>query len=509
MTPHEAYQWLFRHSRETAYYQSLGQLLGWDQRTQLPPKGHPFRHSQFAVLARWIHERETDPRIGEHLARVEGSDLVRDLGGAEAVNVREWRRAYTRLTRIPQDLAVALAQAAAEGETAWEQARPQNDWETFQPYLDRILTLKREEAEALGYAGEPYDALLDDYEPGETAAALEPVFHQLREELVHLLAAIQGSPRCPRTEVLHRHFPRADQERFARQAAERLGFDFASGRLDPTAHPFSAGLGPGDVRITTRYDEHDFAMAFFSTLHETGHALYDLGLPRDHWGTPRGEAISLGIHESQSRLWENLVGRSTGFWRHFYPQAQATFPALVDVDLDTFHQAVNTVRPDLIRTEADEVTYNLHILLRFELERAMLRGDLQVADLPGAWNDKMQAFLGLTPPDYRRGVMQDVHWSGGHLGYFPTYTLGNLYAAQFFARAQRELGDLEEMSACGDFAPLLGWLREKIHSQGSRFWPRALLREVTGEDLQPQYLVRYLWRKFGALYDLELPKVEP
>ena len=255
------------------------------------------------------------------------------------------------------------------------------------------------------------------------------------------------------------------------------------------------------MRITTRFDEHYFCQAFFGVLHETGHALYDQGLPADHWGTPRGDTVSLGIHESQSRLWENLVGRSLGFWRFFYKRAQETFPVLQDVPLNTFHFAINEVKPSLIRTEADEVTYNLHILLRFELERALMNGDLEVSDLPGAFNDKMRAYLGLTPPGPGQGVMQDIHWSAGLFGYFPTYTLGNLYAAQFYARAEAELGPLEEGFARGDFAPLLTWLREKIHSQGHRLWARPLVREVTGEELTPQYLVRYLQRKFGALYD--------
>ena len=250
---------------------------------------------------------------------------------------------------------------------------------------------------------EPYDALLDDYEPGETAAALAPLLGELRDALIKLLAAIQGSSRRPDRAILHRHFPKADQERFARRAAAKIGYDLKAGRLDPTAHPFSTGIGPGDVRITTRYDEDCFSMAFFSVLHETGHALYDQGLPAEHWGTPMGEAVSLGIHESQSRMWENLVGRSLGFWKFFYPEAQKIFPALAGVSLEAFHLAVNEVRPDLIRTEADEITYNLHILLRFELERALVKGELQVADLPGAWNDKIRGLPGVDAPQPRSG----------------------------------------------------------------------------------------------------------
>jgi carboxypeptidase Taq len=501
MTPEEAYRWLADDSRETAYLKSMGHLLGWDQRTHIPPKGHDHRHNQFAMLAKWIHARATDPKVGEALARVEASDLVADPGATAAVNAREWRRDYDRATKIPQELAVALARATAEGETVWERTRPENDWETFKPFLDTVVALKREEAEALGYTAEPYDAHLDDYEPGETAAGLAPLLEALRVSLLRVLEAVQGSGRRPQGEVMRRHFPVEAQDRFARLAAQSLGYDFAGGRLDKTAHPFSVDIGPGDVRITTRFDERYFSQAFFGTLHETGHALYDQGLPADHWGTPRGDTVSLGIHESQSRMWENLVGRSLGFWRFFYPRAQETFAVLQDVDLVTFHCAINEIKPSLIRTEADEVTYNLHILLRFELERALMNGDLAVEDLPGAFNDRMRSSLGLTPPDPGRGVMQDIHWSAGLFGYFPTYTLGNLYAAQFYARAEAELGPLEERFSRGDFAPLLTWLRDRIHSQGRRLWARPLVKEVTGEELTPRHLVRHLRAKFGALYD--------
>ena len=501
MTPDDAYRWLAEHSRETAYMISMGQVLGWDQRTYIPPKGHDHRHNQFAMLAKWIHARATDPRVGEALARVEASDLVVDPRPAAAVNVREWRRDYDRAVKIPQELAVALAKATAAGETAWERTRPSSDWETFQPFLVTVVALKREEAQALGYAAEPYDAHLDHFEPGETAAALAPLLGELRVSLLRVLAAVQGSGRRPQGEVVRRHFPVDGQDRLARLAAQAIGYNFAGGRLDPTAHPFSTDIGPGDVRITTRFDEHNFSQAFFGVLHETGHALYDQGLPADHWGTPRGDTVSLGIHESQSRLWENLVGRSLGFWRFFYKRAQEIFPVLQGIPLEVFHFAINEVKPSLIRTEADEVTYNLHILLRFELERALMNGDLEVSDLPGAFNDKMRAYLGLTPPGPAQGVMQDVHWSAGLFGYFPTYTLGNLYAAQLYARAEAELGPLEAGFARGDFALLLTWLREKIHSQGHRLWARPLVQEVTGEELTPQYLMRYLQRKFGALYD--------
>jgi carboxypeptidase Taq len=503
MTPEESYQWLVAHSRETAILQSVEQLLAWDQRTCIPPKGHDYRAKELTLLARLIHERQTDPRVGEHLGQVDGSALVADPESPEAVNLREWRRTFERLTRIPQELAVALAQAGAEGQTAWEETRPQNDWPRFQPFLERLVDLSRQEAEALGYTTEPYDALLDGYEVGETAAGLESLFATLRKFLVGLLDAIRGSSFVPDEAVVHRLYPRALQEQFCREAVTRIGYDFTAGRLDPTAHPFSTGLGPGDVRITTRYDEHFFNSAFFGTMHEAGHALYSQGLPPEHWGTPRGDDVSLGIHESQSRMWENLVGRSLGFWKSFFPRAQELFPALRDVALEDFHCAVNRVAPSLIRVEADEVTYNLHIICRFELERSLINGGLEVRDLPEAWNAKMQEYLGLTPPDNRDGVMQDVHWSAGLFGYFPTYSLGNIYAAQFFARANEEVGGLEERFARGEFETFLQWLRDNIHSQGCRYRPLDLVRRVTGEERNSRFLQEYLARKFKDLCGLK------
>jgi carboxypeptidase Taq len=455
-----------------------------------------------AALARVIHQRTIKPLVGEFLSQVEASHLTGDPESAAAVNIREWRRRYDRHRKIPEALAVALAEASSQGETAWEKARANNDWPAFRPYLERILALKREEAEAVGYAHECYDAFLDEYEPGETAVALAPLLVSLRQALSGLLWTIQGSPRRPDTAVLARHFPRERQERLVRLVAAKVGYDFTGGRLDPSVHPFCTDIGPGDVRITTRYNEHFFPDTFFSVLHEVGHAFYAQGLLVEHWGTPLGQQISYGIDESQSRFWENLVGRSRTFWEHFYPLTRQHLPALDDVPLEAFHFAINAVEPSLIRVDADEVTYNLHIVLRFELERSLVQGDLKVADLPGAWNDKMKEFLGVSVPDFRQGVLQDPHWAGGELGYFPTYTLGNLYAAQFLAQAEADLGNLAEYIRLGDFPPVLAWLRTKIHQQGCRYTPRLLVKKVTGRELSPQFFMDYLTTKFSALYKL-------
>ncbi|WP_234554659.1 carboxypeptidase M32 [Thermus caliditerrae] len=511
MTPETAYQHLLEFQRETAYLASLGALAAWDQRTMIPRKGHEHRARQMAALARLLHQRATDPRIGEWLGVVEGSSLVQDPLSDAAVNVREWRQAYERARAIPERLMVELAQAQSEGESYWEEARPRDDWRGFLPYLKRIFALTKEKAEILFSLpvapgdppyGELYDALLDGYEPGMRAAELVPLFAELREGLQGLLDRILGSGRRPDTAFLHRPYPKEAQRAFALELLQACGYDLEGGRLDPTAHPFEISIGPGDVRITTRYFEDFFNAGIFGTLHEMGHALYEQGLPKEHWGTPRGEAVSLGVHESQSRTWENLVGRSLGFWERFFPRAKELFPSLQDVALEDFHRAVNAVEPSLIRVEADEVTYNLHILVRLELELALFRGELALEDLPGAWAEKYRAYLGVAPKDYKDGVMQDVHWSGGLFGYFPTYTLGNLYAAQFFGKAQEELGDLEGLFRRGEFRPFLDWSRRKIHAEGSRLRPRALVERVTGQSPSAQPFLAYLEGKYRALYGL-------
>lgn len=500
MTNREAYQWLLVESREIAYLEAFSGLAQWDQATYIPKKGHEHRAIMLATMAKLLHQRRTQPKIGEMLAKLEGGELTKDPLSVEAVNIREWRRAYDLQTKIPERLAVELAQATSEGQSVWEEARPKNDWASFRPVLERILKLTREAADAIGYKDERYDALLGQYEVGATAKQVEAVFKEVRVATVDLLRRIQGSSRRPDTSVLRRHFPKAAQEALGKEVIEKIGFDLAGGRLDVVAHPFMQGIAPGDVRLTTRYYEDFFNPAFFGTVHEMGHGVYGQGLLPEHFGTPMGTEISLGIHESQSRTWENIVGRSLGFWRFFWPRAQAHLESFRDVKLEDFHFAVNEVKPSLIRIEADEVTYNLHIMIRFELELALLRGELEVADAPEAWDAKYKEYLGISAPEIADGVMQDVHWSAGLIGYFPTYSLGNLYGAQLFVQAEKDLGALEPQFERGEFAPLLNWTREKIHHQGSRYWPRGLLKNITGEDLNPQYLIDYLNRKYGALY---------
>ncbi len=500
MTPQDAYSKLCDRSRQVSYLASSMAVLHWDQRTSIPPKGHAHRASQLAALAQMHHTMVTDPIIGDWLAVVETSPLSQDPLSVQAVNIREWRRAYDRAVKIPEKLAVALARLSSQTQSVWEIARPQNDWPSLKPYLNEIVRLKREQAEALGYENEPYDALVDLYEPGATTEILEPIFQILLDGLLGMLDRILAKASDIKSTLASVNFPIERQKTFAESVAVALGYDMAAGRLDVSAHPFTIGIGPGDVRITTRYRENSFTESFFGTVHETGHALYHQGLPLEHWGTPFCKPVSLGINESQSRMWENIIARSKPFWKHYYPKLKDLFPGLSEVTFDEFYAAINRVAPSLVRTEADEVTYNLHVLIRFELEVMLSRGELEVEDLPEAWNAKMHKYLGIVPDSFSNGVMQDVHWPSGSVGYFPTYTLGNLYAAQFFRKLEGEVGEVDKYIEQGEFSPILDWLRRKIHSQGTRYQPKELIKVVTGEDLNPNYLIQYLDQKYGDLY---------
>jgi carboxypeptidase Taq len=503
MDPRHAYDELIRRVKEARLLESCGAVLGWDERTYMPREGSAHRSEQMALLASMTHQLLTAPEIGRLLGEVEGSAQVRDPDGDEAANVREIRRAYDRAVKLPRELVEELARTTTRAQQVWQEARAANDFPAFRPWLEKIVKLKRQEAQAVGYKESPYDALLDEYEPGATTAEVTRTFAELRAELVPLVAAITGSGRKAPTDVLEREYPIGRQEIFGQAAAAAIGFDFNAGRLDVTTHPFCSGVGPGDCRLTTRYNARRFNDGFFGILHEAGHGIYEQGLPAQHFGTPLGSACSLGIHESQSRLWENQVGRGGPFWDHFFPRARQTFPAaLGDVGADRFLFAVNDVRPSFIRVEADEVTYNMHIILRFELEQALIGGELQPADVPQAWNEKFRQSFALVPPSDALGCLQDIHWSMGGLGYFPTYTLGNLYAAQFMEQARGDLGDLDGDFRRGEFGRLKGWLNEKIHRQGQRYRPAELCRRVTGKPLSPRPLVEYLRKKFAPLYGL-------
>ena len=496
----DAYRELVGHARELSLLQSCSAVLGWDQQTYMPDAGAGLRGDQLALLAKLAHERATAPRLGELLAACEAGGF--EPGSVEAANVRELRHGYDRAVKLPARLVEELAKVTTAAQQAWQAARGASDFTAFRPHLDAILRLKREEADAVGWTGHRYDALLDEYEPGCTAAELTPMFAGLTRKLAPLVAAVAASGVSPPA-VLTRDWPVDRQKLFAESAAAAVGFDFAAGRLDTTAHPFCSAFGPGDCRLTTRYNPRAFHEAFFGVLHEAGHGLYEQGLPAAHFGTPAGAYCSLGVHESQSRLWENQVGRGRPFWQHFFPRLKQAFPAATaGVSLDDWELAVNAVRPSLIRVEADEATYNLHVALRFELELALLDNSLAVADLPGAWAEKVKSYLGLTVPSDREGCLQDIHWSFGGVGYFPTYTLGTLLAAQLMRAATSQFGvdALGASFAAGDFSPLLAWLRVFVHVYGRRYRADELCRRVTGVELTPEPFLSGLREKLSRLY---------
>lgn len=489
------------HLAEIKALSEAAALLGWDQQTYMPAGGAGSRAAQMAALSGVIHEKMTGAETARRLQAAEAAALGADPDSDEAALVRAVRRDFDQATKLPGELVAETARVTALAHAHWADARASADWGRFAPDLERILDLTRQTADHLGHGGERYDALLDQYEPGTTTAEVRALFQAIKPDTVALVKRIAArGPDATDASVLSRFYPEDAQLRFGETTIKALGYDFGCGRQDRALHPFCTSFGSGDVRITTRVDPNFLPMALFGSIHETGHALYEQGLSRRYPGV-LGAAASLGVHESQSRLWENLVGRSRPFWSHFYPALQAAFPAsLGETSEEDFCRAINKVEPSLIRVEADEVTYNLHILLRFELETMLLSGALSVADAPAAWNAKMQEYFGLTPPDDAAGILQDVHWSAGLIGYFPTYTLGNILSVQLFHKADADGGGrLSSQIAAGDFAPLLTWLRENIHQWGRKYLPKELAVRATGSPLDPAPYLAYLQTKFGEV----------
>jgi carboxypeptidase Taq len=498
----EAYEELLRRFRERALLLSSKAVLEWDEETHLPPRGVAHRGEQVAQLAGLAHDLLVDPRTAEALERVAASPLAADPRACEAVNVREWRRLYARHARLPRALVCEIARRVSDAQPAWADARDQSDFASFAPHLERVLEVKREEAQAL--SGEaPYDALLDEYAPGTTAARLSALFDPLGRELRLLLDRIRGSRRRPRLELLHRPVALDAQRRLAERVARALGYDFDAGGLDRSAHPFSAHLGPHDVRITARFSESEWSEGLFGVLHEVGHALYDQGLPPEHFGTPRGEPVSSAVHESQSRLVENGIGRALGTWRWLLPLLRETAPGgFDDVSVEELWFALCAVVPGPRRVPADELTYDLHVFVRFDLERALLAGTLPVKDLPSAWGDAYARTLAVRPANDAEGCLQDGHWGAGVFGYFPAYALGNLFAAQLLAAAQRDLGPQDEAFARGEFGALRGWLGTRVHARGHELSGDDLVAAATGGPLSTHAFLDGLRRKYEALYEL-------
>ncbi|HTN25027.1 MAG TPA: carboxypeptidase M32 [Solirubrobacteraceae bacterium] len=475
---------------ELADLRHAGQILAWDQQVMMPPRGAPARSAAHGTLQRLAHDRLVAPELGA---------LLDAAGPEDALLVRSVRRDHDRATRVPGTLTETMARTGSEGYQVWLQAREANDFAVFEPALRRNIELAREYAACFPESAHPYDALLDRYEPGATAAGVSALFTKLRDGLVPLLSKIALRPDPP---GLPGDFPIAAQRDLGLEIVTAMGFDPAAWRIDDAVHPFASSPSVDDVRITSRFDDHSLT-GLFALMHETGHGLYEHGVDPALARTTLDSGVSLGVHESQSRLWENLVGRSPAFWRHWLPRLRERFPlTLRDVDLDQFIRAINVVRPTLIRVEADEVTYSLHVILRFELELALIDGSLDAGDLPAAWAAKMQQFLGISVPDDLHGVLQDIHWSEGIIGYFPTYAIGNVLAAQLWRAVRDELPGLDDDIAAGEYGGLRSWLREKIHRHGRTLTPPELIEQAVGGPLDPAPMLEHLGAKYGALYEL-------
>jgi len=478
-------------------------VLGWDQQVNMPPGGAQGRAYALATLSKLSHQKAVSDDMGETIEKAEAEAAQLDPDSDDARLVQKAKRDYLKDRKVPNEWVGEFTHVTTLGYQVWEKAREASDFDQFKPELEKIIALRRQYAEFFAPYDHIYDPLLDDYEPGMKTADVKTVFHQLRQEQVALVQATAESGVEIDDAIIHQPFDEEAQWSFGVEVIKAIGYDFERGRQDKSVHPFTTGFNPGDVRITTRIAPKFLNPALFGSIHECGHAMYEQGVNPAYARTPLDGGASLGFHESQSRMWENMVGRSRAFWNVFYSRLQSYFPEQFGaIDMETFYRAINKVEPSLIRVEADEATYNLHIMLRFELETALMEGSLAVADLPAAWNEKSEQLLGITPPNDKLGVLQDVHWSGGMVGYFPTYALGNLIAAQLWEKILVDIPDLEKHLNTGEFHVLLDWLRTNVHVYGAKYKPMELLERITGDSLQAEPYLRYLKAKFGDVYGL-------
>lgn len=497
------YQKLLERVHEVNDLGKAAAVLYWDREVNMPAAGVAERIAQLTTMSSLIHRMATADEMGELIENAAAELDDADYESNEASLIRLLRRDYANERKLPAEYVARSSAVSGRAREAWVRARAENDFAHFQPWLEQIVELCQELAEYYGYEDEKYDALLDKYEPAMKTAEVRAIFDAVKADLVPLREAIDNSPVTLDDSIVHQPYDVEKQKAFARTIATALGYDFDRGHLGTVVHPFATSFSRNDARITTRWYPDFLNPSLFGTLHECGHAMYEQGTHPDLSRTPLARGTSLGIHESQSRMMENIVGRSRGFWRAHFPTLQGYFPeALANSTSEDFYRAINKTQPSLIRVEADELTYNFHIILRFELEQAMLNGDLAVADLPEAWNDKMQTLLGITPPNDSEGCLQDVHWSRPGFGYFPTYALGNLYGTQFFETAVAQNPAIADELEQGKTGALLDWLRENIHQHGKKFTPGELVQRVTGQPLGHEAFVRYVTKKFGDLYEL-------
>lgn len=497
------YNALLDRLRDIHNLQQAEALLHWDMETQMPAGGADQRGEQMATLSRISHSMFVDDETGKLLADAAAEMADADYDSNEASMIRVVQRDYEDAVKLPTDFVAEFTRLTTKAHHSWVEARAKDDFSIFQPDLERVVEMSRQKAEYLGYDENPYDALLQEYERSLTSAQVQALFDEHRAELIDLVAEISKVKDRVQDDMLRQPFPADNQRAFGEMVAEAIGYDFNRGRLDESVHPFSTSFGKGDSRITTRYDDGWLNPALFGTMHESGHSMYEQGIGDDIDGTMLGSGTSLSVHESQSRTWENLVGRSLGFWQWAFPRLQEQFPHQLDgVDLMSFYRAINKVQPSFIRVEADECTYNLHIMLRFEIEQAIIKGDVPVRDIPDRWNSMFNDYLGLTPPSDAEGCLQDIHWSMGGFGYFSTYALGNLLSVQYFNAAVSAHPDIPDDIAGGNFDTLLGWLRENIHQHGRKFDTQELTKRVTGETITSRPYIEYLKDKFGEIYGL-------
>lgn len=503
--PSTTYEQLRQELHQIATLDSVQSLVSWDQETKMPDAASEARSEQLSLLAGLVHERQTSSKLGDLISACETEDAL-SSDELTAANLREVRRDFDLAIKLPASLVTEIAKVTSQAQLAWRQARAEKDFGHFEPVLKVLIDLGRRKAECLGVpaGGELYDALLDEYEPGATAAELEAIFDPLRQRLATLIQDVAENGTPPDESPLELPIDEARQHEFGEFILKAMGFDLGAGRLDITTHPFCSGISAGDTRLTTRYNVERFADALYGTMHEGGHGIYEQGMPKaETFGLPTSSAVSLGIHESQSRLWENLVGRSQEFWDWATPHAHRILGSGLEAfDAKDIFRATNTAKPTFIRVEADEATYNLHVMVRFEIERALMLGQLEVADIPAAWNGKFKEYLGLDVPDDGQGCLQDVHWAFGLLGYFPTYCLGNLYASQLWEQAGADLNDLPGSIAKGEFAPLKQWLNEKVHVHGKRYPAGELCKRITGKPLSADPMMRHLEGKLRVIYGL-------
>jgi len=475
-------------------------VLNWDKEVNNPKKGAAVRARQVATLSGIAHDLLTDQAFGDLLLKLQ--EQSSELGVKEARNIALTLEKYNKIKKLSREFVERKSKVTSTTYDAWIKARAANDYGLYRDALKETIDIKREEASLLGWEAHPYDALLDIYEPGYTSAQLDTLFTDVKKQLVDFAAKIRAQAQV-QDDFLYKFFPKQKQWDFGLYALKNMGYDFEAGQQDISTHPFTTSFGPTDVRVTTRIDEHNFANMTWSCIHEGGHALYEQGLQMEEYGLPLGEAISLGIHESQSRLWENNVGRSLAYWTAHYAKLQEAFPAnLKAVELGTFYKGINKIEPNLIRTEADEIHYHFHVLIRYEIEKALLEGSIEVDQLDQIWNEKYKAYLGVEVPDATQGILQDIHWAFGLIGYFPTYSLGSFYAAQFYRQAAKDIPGLEEQIRQGDNKNLLQWLREHIHVHGRQYSANELCERITGEQLNFQYFMDYAKGKYGKIYDL-------